>query len=111
MGVIKLDPMAAFRDNYSQRDVIQDLRRKLRKYKDIRISVRNYPSFNVGGSSADIDFMIRGPELTKLMQYGETLRSKALNELGGFADADTSLRLDNRNCASKLTANARRRWA
>lgn len=94
MGIIKLDPMSAFRDNYSQRDVMKELRRKLAKYKDIRISVRNYPSFSVGGAPVDIDFMIRGPELTKLNEYGEQLREKALKELGGFADADTTLRLD-----------------
>ena len=35
------DPGAAFRGNYTQRDVMQEVRKRLRKYPDLRISVRN----------------------------------------------------------------------
>ncbi len=92
-GVLTLDPLAAFRGNYTQRDVMQDLRKRLKKFKELRISVRNAPAFNLGGASVDIDFNIRGPELETLASLAEQLRDKAL-AMGGIADADTTLKLD-----------------
>lgn len=86
-------PWAAFQGNYSQRDVMQEIRRRLRKYKDLRPSVRNERSFNFGGGFTDIDFVLRGPDLETLARYAETLREKS-QELGGIVDADTSLKLD-----------------
>jgi len=92
-SLVRLDPLGAFRGNYSQRDVMQELRARLRKFKDLRISVRNAPAFNIGGASVDIDFNIRGPELETLARLSEELRDKAL-AMGGIADADTTLKLD-----------------
>jgi HAE1 family hydrophobic/amphiphilic exporter-1 len=86
-------PLNAFRNNYSQSDVMQEIRAKVRKYKDLRIAVRNYPSFNIGGGNFDIDFVVRGPELEKLAAYTDQLRLKT-RELGGIVDADTTLKLD-----------------
>jgi HAE1 family hydrophobic/amphiphilic exporter-1 len=86
-------PWRAFEGNYSQRDVMTALRKKLRKYTDLRTSVRNAPSFNMGGGNYDIDFSIRGPDLDALADYAERLRERAL-ELGGIVDADTTLKLD-----------------
>ena len=86
-------PGAAFRGNYTQRDVMQEVRRRLRKYAPIRSSVRNAPSFNIGGGNTDIDFVLRGPELPMLARYAEDLRDRAL-KLGGIVDADTTLKLD-----------------
>jgi HAE1 family hydrophobic/amphiphilic exporter-1 len=87
------DPGAAFRGNVSQREVMQDLRRQLRKYPDLRSSVRNFASFNIGGGNFDIDIAIRGPELEALADYVERLRVAA-QRLGGIVDADTTLKLD-----------------
>ncbi len=87
------DPLAAFRGNYSQRDVMQEIRRRLARYRDLRVSVRNAPSFNIGGGNFDIDFVLRGPDLRVLADYAERLRQRAL-ELGGIVDADTTLKLD-----------------
>jgi HAE1 family hydrophobic/amphiphilic exporter-1 len=87
------DPGAAFRGNYSQRDVMQSIRNTLRKYKDVRASVRNQRSFNIGSGPSEIDFVLRGPELRTLLRYAETLRERA-TAIGGFTDLDTSLRLD-----------------
>ncbi len=92
-GLLKGDPMAAFRGNYSQRDVMQEVRKRLKKYPSIRPSVRNAPSFNIGGGNFEIDFVIRGPELEALAGYAEKLRKKS-EELGGIVDADTTLKLD-----------------
>jgi len=73
--------------------VIQEVRRRVRKFRDLRITVRNIPGFNIGGGSFEIDFVIRGPDLPALAQYGERLRERALR-LGGIIDVDTTLKLD-----------------
>ncbi|HEX3228430.1 MAG TPA: efflux RND transporter permease subunit, partial [Pyrinomonadaceae bacterium] len=88
-GLIHGRPLEAFTTNYSQRDVMQEIRTRLRKYKDLRTSVRNAQSFNIGGGGAEIDFVLRGPDLETLSNYAEQLRAKA-PELG-IIDADTTL--------------------
>ncbi|MBM4438930.1 MAG: efflux RND transporter permease subunit [Candidatus Rokubacteria bacterium] len=92
-GLTRGEPLAVFRNNYSQRDVMSEVRRRLRKFRDFRFTVRNAPSFNIGGGSFDIDFVLRGPELEALAEYGERLRLKS-QELGGILDADTTLKLE-----------------
>ena len=72
-GIVALDPLAAFRGNYSQRDVMQQIRAKLQKYPNLAIQLRNPQSFNIGTGNNDIDFVIRGPELEKLSEYGNAL--------------------------------------
>jgi hydrophobe/amphiphile efflux-1 (HAE1) family protein len=91
-GLIHGRPLEAFNTNYSQRDVMQEIRSRLRKYKDLRSSVRNARSFNIGGGGAEIDFVLRGPDLDLLAQYAEELRQKAPDL--GIIDADTTLKLD-----------------
>jgi HAE1 family hydrophobic/amphiphilic exporter-1 len=86
-------PLAAFRENYTQRDVMQEVRSRLQKYAPLRFNVRNAPSFNIGGGNFDIDYVFRGPELEPLAKYAETLRAKT-KEIGGIVDADTTLKLD-----------------
>jgi HAE1 family hydrophobic/amphiphilic exporter-1 len=92
-GVRRGAPLAGFRDNYSQRDVMQELRRRFRKFRDVRLQVRNIAGFNIGGGTFDIDLALRGPELEKLAEYGQTLKEKA-RALGGIVDVDTTLQLD-----------------
>ncbi|MEK6303740.1 MAG: efflux RND transporter permease subunit [Acidobacteriota bacterium] len=91
-GIIHARPLEAFRGNYSQREVMQEIRSRLRKYKDLRTSVRNARSFNIGGGGSEIDFNLRGPDLEALAAYAEQLRQKAPQL--GIMDADTTLRLD-----------------
>jgi HAE1 family hydrophobic/amphiphilic exporter-1 len=91
-GLVRLDPGAAFRGNFSQREIMQEIRTRLRRYPDLRTGVRNIQSFNVGGGSAEIDFVIRGPELARLSEFGEALRARA-PELG-VIDADVTLKID-----------------
>jgi len=86
-------PLAAFRGNYTQRDVMQEVRTRMQKYAPLRFSVRNAPSFNIGGGNFDIDFVFRGPELQVLAKYADTMREKT-KEIGGIVDADTTLKLD-----------------
>jgi hydrophobe/amphiphile efflux-1 (HAE1) family protein len=92
-GLFHLDPAAAFRDNYSQSDVMSEIRRRLGRFKDLRCSVRNVTSFNIGGGNYDIDFVLRGPDLQALATYADRLREKS-KELGGIVDADTTLKLN-----------------
>jgi HAE1 family hydrophobic/amphiphilic exporter-1 len=99
-GLLALDPGAAWRGNYSQRDVMTEVRARLRPLKELRCPVRNARSFNLGGGNFDIDFAIRGPELEPLAAYAEALRVRVSGkegqppEIGGIVDADTTLKLD-----------------
>ena len=92
-SLVRLEPLAAFRGNYSQRDVMTEIRKRLGKFRDLRPAVRNVASFNIGGGNWDIDFSLRGPDLVALSEYAEQLREKS-KELGGIVDADTTLKLD-----------------
>jgi len=86
------EPSRAWREITTQRDVMVDVRRRLAQIPHLRCSVRNSPSFNIGGGNFEIDFSILGPDLDALNGYGEELRARALN-LSGIVDADTTLRL------------------
>jgi HAE1 family hydrophobic/amphiphilic exporter-1 len=92
-GLRRGEPLAAFRGNYTQRDVMQEVRQRLRKLRDMRITVRNFAGFNIGGGNFDIDYVLRGPDLLSLARYGEELRRQAA-ALGGMVDLNTTLRLD-----------------
>ena len=92
-SLIRLDPAAAFRGNYSQRDVMTEVRKRVRKFSDLRVAVRNVSSFNIGGGNFEIDFALRGPDLQALSAYANQLREKS-QEIGGILDADTTLKLD-----------------
>jgi HAE1 family hydrophobic/amphiphilic exporter-1 len=91
-GMLTLDPLEAFRGNYSQADVMQQVRARSRKYRDLRVSVRNLQTINLGSGNREIDFAIRGPELEQLARYSEMLSEKAPDL--GIVDAETTLRLN-----------------
>ena len=87
-------PLDAFRGNYTQQDVMLEVRRRLQKYAPMRIGVRNAQSFNFGaGGRTDIDFVIRGPEIVALAGYADDLVERS-TQLGGIVDADTTLKLN-----------------
>ena len=90
--LVSLKPWRAWQGNYSQRDVIQQVRQRLKKIPDIRASVRNPQTFSLGGPNFDIDFALLGPDLDALAAYSEQLRKKAPQL--GLLDADTTLKLD-----------------
>jgi HAE1 family hydrophobic/amphiphilic exporter-1 len=91
-GLATLHPLQAFQGNYSQSDVMRQVRGKMRKYADLRIGVRNLQTFNIGGGNWAIDFAIKGPELDKLADFAERLRAQS--ESMGIVDADTTLKLN-----------------
>jgi HAE1 family hydrophobic/amphiphilic exporter-1 len=87
-------PWRAFRGNYTQQDVMQEVRRRLRKFSPLKVSIRNQQSFNFGpGGNFDINFVIRGPEIEKLAEYAEDLRQRS-ERLGGLLDLISTLELD-----------------
>jgi HAE1 family hydrophobic/amphiphilic exporter-1 len=90
---LRLRPWRAFLGNYSQSEVMSEVDARLQKFTELRAQVRNYQSFNVGGGSFDVNFIIRGPDLGELYRYGEELRKQAL-AAGGYRGLDTSLRLN-----------------
>jgi HAE1 family hydrophobic/amphiphilic exporter-1 len=85
-------PLATFQQITSQAEIMQEVRRRLKKFRDLRTSVRNLTGFNIGGGSAEIDFVLRGPDLNALYSYAEGLRTRA--DALGIIDADTTLKLD-----------------
>jgi HAE1 family hydrophobic/amphiphilic exporter-1 len=90
----KGNPFNAFKGNYSQQDVMSEVRRRLQKYAPMRIGVRNGQSFNFGaGGRTDIDFVFRGPELEALAGYADDLVERT-KTIGGIVDADTTLKLN-----------------
>jgi HAE1 family hydrophobic/amphiphilic exporter-1 len=91
-GLVALEPAAAFRGNASQGEVMGMVRARLRKFTDLRISVRNVPSINLGGGRSELDLAIRGPELEALAAYTEQLRE--MSDDLGIVDADTTLKLN-----------------
>ena len=85
-------PWRAFGGNASQRDIQQEVRRRLGRFSDVRIAVRNPQTFIGGGPNFDIDFALLGPDLDVLFDYAERLRKKA--PALGLQDADITLKLD-----------------
>jgi HAE1 family hydrophobic/amphiphilic exporter-1 len=91
---MKGNPLNAFKGNYTQQDVMVEIRRRLQKYAPMRIGVRNAQSFNFGtGGRTDIDYVFRGPELVPLAGYADDLMERS-KTLGGIVDADTTLKLN-----------------
>jgi HAE1 family hydrophobic/amphiphilic exporter-1 len=91
--LFSLKPLDAFKGNYSQLDVVQLVRARLRDLPGVRVSVRpSSSSISMGGPNFGIDFSILGPDLESLSKYAEELRARS-TELG-LADADTTLKLD-----------------
>ena len=90
----KGNPLNAFRGNYTQQDVMLEVRRRLQKYAPMRSGVRNARSFNFGaGGRTDIDFVFRGPDIVALAGYADDLVERS-EKLGGIVDADTTLKLN-----------------
>jgi HAE1 family hydrophobic/amphiphilic exporter-1 len=88
------NPLKAFRGNYTQQDVMLEVRRRLQKYAPMRVGVRNAQSFNFGaGGRTDIDFVFRGPDIVALAAYADELVDRS-EKLGGIVDADTTLKLN-----------------
>jgi multidrug efflux pump subunit AcrB len=91
-GLLKGDPGDAFRGNFSQRDKMTEIRRRLNQLPDVTVSVRNLTSLRQG-APVDIDFSITGPDIQTLVDFSDKLKEKAKN-IPGIVDVDTTLKLD-----------------
>ncbi len=90
-----LTPWRAFYGNYSQRDVMQEVRRRLRSFPHLRCSVRNITSFNIGGGRTELVIALRGPDVVTLVESMEALRAMASSGvIPGVVDPDVGLQLD-----------------
>jgi HAE1 family hydrophobic/amphiphilic exporter-1 len=93
--LMNLTPWRAFYGNYSQRDVMQEIRGRLRGFGHLRTSVRNITSFNIGGGRTEIVIALRGPDIVTLVGTLEKLRELTrTGAIPGVVDADVGLQLD-----------------
>jgi hydrophobe/amphiphile efflux-1 (HAE1) family protein len=101
-GLKEGDPGVAWRGNFTQRDVMKQVRSRLVLLGDnVRIAVRNLTSLRQG-SPVDIDFSITGSNIDVLQKLSEKLRIKIAGNpddpenpgIPGIVDVDTTLRLD-----------------
>jgi len=99
-GLWKGDPGAAFRGNFSQRDMMQTVRKRLNELGGTRVAVRNLTSLRQG-APVDIDFTITGPNVDGLVEFSDKLREKAA-EIPGIVDIDTTLRHDKPELLARL---------
>lgn len=93
-GILHGDLLEAFHHNFSQRDVMTDVRRQLAKFRDLKFQVNNIQSINLSanGGRTDINLTFRGPDIQKLVEYGTALADRG-TELG-LLDAQVSLQLN-----------------
>jgi HAE1 family hydrophobic/amphiphilic exporter-1 len=85
-------PWAAFRGNYTQRQKMQEIRQRLRRFSDLEVAVRNLTSLSQG-APVDIDFSVMGPDMDRLAEFTEKLRRK-MRAIPGIVDVYNTLRLD-----------------
>ncbi len=85
-------PRASFEGNFSQRQVMLGARKRLAKFGDLRVSVRNLTSLRQG-APVDIDYVLMGPDMGPLAKASEDLRQRA-EKIPGIVDVDSTLRLD-----------------
>lgn len=92
-ATLRGDPSGAFRGNFTQRQKMVDVRRRLNEIGDLQVSVRNLTSLRQG-SGSDVDFSITGPNMDLLMEFSDQLlaKSKLAPQL---ADAYSTLQIDN----------------
>lgn len=91
-GLLAGNPSAAWQGNFTQQQKMGELRKRVGRLPDLRVSVRNLTSFRQG-APVDIDFSITGPDIEALAELSNQLRLKAM-DIPGIVDVDTTLRLD-----------------
>jgi HAE1 family hydrophobic/amphiphilic exporter-1 len=92
-ATLRGDPADAFRGNFTQRQKMADVRRRLNEIGDLQVSVRNLTSLRQG-SGSDVDFSITGPNMDLLMEFSDQLLAKA-KLAPQLADAYSTLQIDN----------------
>ena len=73
----------------SQFDIMQEVRRRLRAYPDLRASVQQVSLVSGGGfRQTPFNLVLRGSDLDRLQEYAQTLVQR-LGTIPGFVDVDT----------------------
>ena len=85
-------PLAAFQGNYTQRQKMQQIRKQIRQFRDLDVSVRNLTALSQG-APVDIDFCVMGPDMEQLAEFTDKLRRK-MQDIPGIVDVYNTLRLD-----------------
>ena len=74
----------------SQFDIMQEVRRRLRGYPELRVSVQQVSLVSGGGfRQTPFNLILRGPDLDRLDAYSQTLVQR-LSNVSGFVDVDTA---------------------
>lgn len=77
--------------DFSQQDVMQDARKVMAAYPDLRVSIQPVSMISGGGfRQTDINFNVRGPDLDKLNEYTAKMVEK-MRATPGFTDVDTTI--------------------
>jgi HAE1 family hydrophobic/amphiphilic exporter-1 len=99
-GLLAGDPASAFRGNFTQQEKMAEVRARLSKVPDLRLSVRNLTSLRQG-APVDIDFSITGPDINQLLEFSGKLAERA-KTIPGIADVSTSLQIDNPEMLARI---------
>lgn len=93
-GILHGDPLEAFHNNFSQRDVMQNVRKQMAQYSGVKFQINNVQSINLSGagSRTDVGFVFRGPEIEKLVGYASELARRGPEM--GLLDAQVSVQLN-----------------
>jgi HAE1 family hydrophobic/amphiphilic exporter-1 len=76
---------------YSQFDVMEDARKLLARYPELRVSVQGVSAFRGGGTrQSEIEFSLLGPSLAKLTTASDQITGQ-LKATKGFVDVDSTL--------------------
>ncbi|MBI5527654.1 MAG: efflux RND transporter permease subunit, partial [Deltaproteobacteria bacterium] len=76
--------------NYSQFDVMKDVRKVLAKYPELRSSANEFGGFTGTRGGFQFAYNLIGPDLDALTRYSDAI-AKKLRAIRGFIDIDTSL--------------------
>jgi HAE1 family hydrophobic/amphiphilic exporter-1 len=87
-GSILVELLPVEQRKYSQRQLMDMTREKLRKYKEVVIGVQ-LPNLIQGAADREYQYSIQGPDLKKLDQYAQQLLAR-LRSLPGMVDLDSS---------------------
>jgi HAE1 family hydrophobic/amphiphilic exporter-1 len=86
---VKLKPIGD--RSKSQQDLMTDAREVLKQYPDYRVGVQEVAAFSGGGfRNANVQFMIAGPDLTKLEEFSEKMIEK-MKAIPDAVDVDSTL--------------------
>jgi hydrophobe/amphiphile efflux-1 (HAE1) family protein len=75
-----------------QIDLMARVRKEIvgKQPKDLRIDVSEVDAFNSGQSTAAVQYLVSGPDLGKLAEYGNNIKER-LRKVPGAVDVDTNL--------------------